>query len=221
MPTDDLRLPETLRAAVAADLRPVAPLASPLRRAGPLVPIAIMLLFAAMLIFGLRRDAPRLGFLLTWGASTAEMMLGLLLAAAALREAVPGTTIPRRVVGVLAGTTVIAVLTITWLTWMASPTFVAPGHVGYVWAICLAGTVAGALPALAVSGWLAARAFPLRPRIAGALYGLGAGLMSDAGWRLFCHFSVPAHVVSAHTLGIAVATLLGVGLAVLLGRPRR
>ena len=30
--------------------------------------------------------------------------------------------------------------------------------------------------------------FPLRPRLAGALYGVGAGLMSDAGWRLFCHF---------------------------------
>ena len=42
------------------------------------------------------------------------------------------------------------------------------------------------------------RAFPLRPRIAGALYGLGAGLMADAGWRLFCHFSNPAHVFGAH-----------------------
>ena len=71
----------------------------------------------------------------------------------------------------------------------------------YVWGVCLTGTVVSALPALAVAGWLAARAFPLRPRLAGALYGVGAGLMADAGWRLFCHFSDPAHVFGAHTLG--------------------
>lgn len=45
---------------------------------------------------------------------------------------------------------------------------------------------------------LAARAYPTRPVVAGALLGLGAGLMANAGWRLFCHFSEPAHVLSAH-----------------------
>jgi len=71
-----------------------------------------------------------------------------------------------------------------------------------------------------VSGWLAARAFPLRPRLAGALYGIGAGLMADAGWRLFCHFSGPAHVLGAHTLGVIVTGLLGTVWATRLFRSR-
>jgi len=45
---------------------------------------------------------------------------------------------------------------------------------------------------------LAARAYPTRPVVAGALLGVGAGLMANAGWRLFRHFSEPAHVLSAH-----------------------
>jgi hypothetical protein len=112
----------------------------------------------------------------------------------------------------------IAVLTITLMTWAASPTLIAPGYATFVWGICLTGTIASALPVLAVAGWLTARAFPLRPRLAGALYGVGAGLMADAGWRLFCHFSHPAHVLGAHTLGIVVTGVLGVVMASVVNR---
>ncbi|HUQ88064.1 MAG TPA: NrsF family protein, partial [Vicinamibacterales bacterium] len=56
---------------------------------------------------------------------------------------------------------------------------------------------------------LAARAYPTRPAIAGALLGLGAGLMADAGWRIFCHFSEPAHVLSAHLAAVLMSTLIG------------
>jgi hypothetical protein len=37
--------------------------------------------------------------------------------------------------------------------------------------------------------------------------------MSDAGWRLFCHFSEPAHVLAGHLGGIALATIIGAWLA--------
>ncbi len=40
-----------------------------------------------------------------------------------------------------------------------------------------------------------------------------AGLMADAGWRLFCHFSEPAHVLGAHLLAIIAAGLCGAVLA--------
>jgi len=205
-----IEIPVELRALVARDLQPVRPLAAPVRRALGLVPVAIVLLFAAVVIFGMRRDATRLGLALTWGASTFQILLGLALVVAALREAVPGTTLPRRVVGAAIGTVVVAVLMITLMTWTTSPTTIAPGFVAWVWSICVTGTIVSALPALAIAGWLAARAFPLRPRLAGALYGVGAGLMADAGWRLFCHFSHPGHVFGAHTLGIAVTGVLGV-----------
>jgi hypothetical protein len=66
-----------------------------------------------------------------------------------------------------------------------------------------------ALPALALAAWLVGRAYPLRPLVAGALYGAGAGLLADAGWRLFCHFSDPAHVFAAHTLAVCVTSAAG------------
>ncbi len=225
-----VQVPPELRAAVAGDLRAVKPLPPPARRVGGVVPIGIVLLGAAVLVFGMRQDALRLGFGLTWGASTLQMILGLTLVAAALREAVPGTTLSRRAIGAAFGTALIAVMTITWTTWVTSPTTIASAFakgsggtspsVIYVWRVCVAGTIVSALPALAVSGWLVARAFPLRPRLAGALYGLGAGLMADAGWRLFCHFSDPAHVFGAHTLSIAITGLIGVGVAATSRHPR-
>jgi hypothetical protein len=93
-----------------------------------------------------------------------------------------------------------------------------PWAVLYVWRVCFGATIFTALPALAFSGWLVARAFPLRPRVAGALYGLGSGLLADAGWRLFCHFSDPAHVFGAHTAAVALVCVLGVVTATSLTR---
>jgi hypothetical protein len=206
-------LPPALRDAIARDLHPVAPLPPPARRLVVIIPVALVLLVASVAIFGLRGDAPRLGVTLTWLASTLQMALGLVLTAAALRESVPGTTLPRRVLGILIATAVLAIVLITTLTWFASPTRIAPGSVGFVWTVCVAGTIAGALPVMAIAGWLVARAFPLRPRIAGALYGIGAGLIADAGWRLFCHFSDPVHVYGAHTLGVVIATAIGIAVS--------
>ena len=213
MADERIEIPVELRALVARELHAVQPLPPPVRRALGLVPVAIAILFAAVVILGLRRDASRMGLVLTWGASTFQILLGLALVVAALREAVPGTTLPRRVVGMAFGTVLVAVLTITLMTWMTSPTRIASGFVVWVWGVCLTGTIVSALPALAIAGWLAARAFPLRPRLVGALYGVGAGLMADAGWRLFCHFSHPWHVLGAHTLGIAITGVLGALLA--------
>ena len=210
MADEQVPLPAELRDLIARDLRPVTALASPLRRSTSLLPVAIALLVASALVFGFRRDADRIGPVLTWGASTAQMLLGLALIVGALREAVPGTTLSRRIIGAAFGTAAIAVLTITFMTWTTSPTLIAPGHETWVWGICLTGTIVSALPALAIAGWLAARAFPLRPRVAGALYGIGAGLLADAGWRLFCHFSHPTHVLSAHMLGILLTGVIGV-----------
>ena len=66
---------------------------------------------------------------------------------------------------------------------------------------------------------LAARAYPTRPALAGALIGLGAGLMADAGWRIFCHFSEPAHVLSAHLAAVVMSAVIGALVAVRLTMP--
>jgi hypothetical protein len=185
------------------------------------LPVALLLLGAAVFVFGLRRDAPVLGLRLTWIASLLQMILGLALTLAALREAVPGTTLSRRVIGLAFATAAVGVTLVTWTTWLASPTTITPAQVGFVWRVCLAGTVLSALPALALVGWLVARAFPLRPHIAGALYGVGAGLMADAGWRLFCYFSDPKHVFGAHILAVLMCGALGYVAAGLLKRRER
>jgi hypothetical protein len=77
------------------------------------------------------------------------------------------------------------------------------------------------MPAAALASVLVARAYPTRPAVTGLLSGLGAGLMGDAGWRLFCHFSDPTHVLSAHLAAVATAGLCGAALARLLHRQRR
>lgn len=211
-------VPPSLREAIAHDLRPVRPLPPPRQRLIAIVPLAVGLLVTSVIVFGLRGDAPALGLFLTWGVSTLQMMLGLTLVALAFREAVPGTTLSRQALGMVLGTAAIAVMTITWITWSASSTRVTPPALGFVWRVCFSATILSALPALIVSGWLVARAFPLRPRIAGALYGLRSGLMADAGWRLFCHFSNPGHVFGAHTAAVLVTGLLGMVLTSLLRR---
>jgi hypothetical protein len=204
-----------LRSRIARELAPVTPLPAPSRRVVWLLPVALPLLVGSVLLFGLRFDAPAIGLPLTWGASVVEMCLGLALSLAALREAVPGMALSRRLIGSAFGVAATLVLAVTWLTWSISPTRIAPGHVLWVWQVCVGGTFVAALPPLMLSTWLVARAYAVRPAVAGALYGLGAGLMSDAGWRLFCHFSDPGHVLGAHILGVALACGAGIATAVI------
>jgi hypothetical protein len=45
--------------------------------------------------------------------------------------------------------------------------------------------------------------------VAGALYGLGCGLIADAGLRLYCDYSAPLHVVLAHGGAVAGAMMAG------------
>jgi hypothetical protein len=206
-------VPPSLRSAIEADLRPVQPLANPWRRVLWLAPIALVLLVISEAIFGLREDSPDLGLSLTWGASIFQMLIGLAVMGFALREAVPGTLLTRPTAALVLATGVAVVLAITWATWATSQTFVPPRINTAVWVICVLGTFASALPALLAAAWLVRRAYPLRPALAGALYGLGAGLLSDAGWRLFCHFSDPSHVFAAHTLAVLMVTVAGAGLA--------
>ena len=54
-------VPPALRDAIAGDLRPVAPLASPWRRAALLVPLAFVVVAGVPWVLGLRSDAPAIG----------------------------------------------------------------------------------------------------------------------------------------------------------------
>jgi hypothetical protein len=65
------------------------------------------------------------------------------------------------------------------------------------------------LPVLVLSTLLVGRAFPERPAIAGALVGLAAGILTDAGWRLGCFVTAPSHVIGAHWVAVATLTASG------------
>jgi hypothetical protein len=203
------KVPASLESIIRSDIRPVSRLRPPARRALWLAPLALVTLVAASWIFSLREDASALGWGLTWGTSIVQTMLALALIALALREAVPGRSIGTRasmlVIGLVGGLTA----AVTLRTWSVSPTTIETLSPLVVGEICFTGTLVAAVPLLLASAVLAHRAFGVRPWSSGALYGLGAGLGADAGWRLFCHFSDPAHVFPTHTGAIVAATILG------------
>ena len=214
------QIPETLRAQLAADYQPVRPLASPLARMLWLLPIAVLTTAAAPLVFDIRADAIRLGWLGLWGASSLQVLIGLALIVAALREAVPGRGWNPTAAALWITLPLALVLLVTLNSWEASPLLVRGGW-WLVGVLCLGGSLASALPVVTLASVLAARAYPTRPALAGALLGLGAGLMADAGWRVFCHFSEPAHVLSAHVGAVLMSMLVGSVLSAAICRAQR
>ena len=48
-----------------------------------------------------------------------------------------------------------------------------------------------------------------RPVVSGALYGTGAGVAINAGWRLACPVSEPWHALGAHGTAVIATAILG------------
>jgi hypothetical protein len=200
--------PKGLRDAIAADLVAVRPLRAPLVRALWLVPLAVMILFAAPLVFAYR-DLHELGWMWAWGASLAELLAGIGIASAALQEAVPGRTWSRATLAMLFALPVLFVVTVAIGSWHASPALLR-AEWWQIGLVCALSTAVSALPVTMLTSVLALRAFPTRAGVVGGLAGLSGGLIADAGWRLFCHFSEPTHVIAMHLGGIAAAVVTGV-----------
>jgi hypothetical protein len=208
------RLPETLRRAVVADLRPVKPLPPPAVRALEVALWGVVALVAAPAVFGVRHDVQVLGVMLTWGAAMLECVAGVLVVALALREAIPGAGVGRsRLLAAMAGG--VAVQTsVAVLTWMVGPAATPEMLARHSGAKCFAMQGALALPALAITAVLVLRALPLQPPWAGALAGLGAGLVADGAWHMVCPMCDLRHLLVWHgaaTVGmVAGGWLLGV-----------
>jgi hypothetical protein len=200
--------PAPLRAVIARDLHPVRPLAPPAIRALALVPVAAATLGAIPLFYFFRPDLPVIGALRAWGFSIIQAAAGIAIVAAALRESVPGRTLSRAALASIFAGGLMLPVAFAGLT--ANAFDVSPGHAaGIVALFCFRTSAVAALPAVAAAGVLSARALPLRPMVAGALYGFGCGLIADAGLRLWCEFSAPSHIVLAHLGAVAVSTIIG------------
>jgi hypothetical protein len=213
-------MPADLRAAMQADYRPVRVLRSPLLRVLWVMPIAIVALFAAPLAFNVRPDAANLGWTGVWGLSLIQSLLGLAVVVAALRESVPGRGWSRGAIALWLAVPIAMVIGVTLFSWNASPVSLRREW-WLIGGVCFAGSAATALPVVALAAILASRAYPTRPAIAGLLLGLGAGLIADAGWRVFCHFSEPSHVLSAHLAAVVISAAIGSLLAVNIAPRRR
>ena len=204
------RVPDKLRDLIAQDLEPVRPLRNPWMRAAALFPAALIVLVGIPWVLGLRADAGSLGAALSWGISAFQMVAGIVLVGLALRESVPGHALSARVIGSSIGAGIAIVLATTVTTFAVSPSVAPESLREFFFEYCFRYSALAGVPLLLIAGLLAARALPLRPWVAGALYGLGAGLMADAGWRLFCDVSAPQHVLSAHGGAVLTTMLLGV-----------
>lgn len=206
-------LPDALRREVARDLRPVRPLPSPLRRTLAFAPVGLLVLFGLPLLWGYRQNLPAVSLGALWGASGVQALAGLAIVGLGLRESVPGRELSRRALAATVAGAGLLVLAVTLATDGAVPTHVNPAHAARdAWECFYMAVVPGAV-AVVVAAVLAARALPGRPLVTGALCGLGAGLLVDAGVRLFCWISEPAHVLVSHGGAILGLTLLGVAAA--------
>jgi hypothetical protein len=224
--------PEALMRAIAQDLRPVRPSPQPLQLALRMVPLALLVSSVILLAIGPRQDSGILGPLLTWGASAAQFVLAIALVWIAAHESTPAGRLPRQMVYTAAVAASLVVVFVPLLTFSASPTtepllrvppwineklLVSPWIMGF--ACGIGSTLAGGILVLFFS-WVFRNSLATRPTVAGALYGAGAGLAINAGWRIACPFSTPWHALGAHGAAIIATAILGALIGRFLGNRR-
>jgi hypothetical protein len=224
--------PEALMRAIAQDLRPVRPSPQPLHLALRMVPLALLVSSLILLAIGPRRDAGILGPLLTWGASAAQFVLAIALVWIAAHEGIPVGRLPRQMVYSAAVAASLVVVFVSLLTFSASPANepllrvpprineilrVSPWIMGF--ACGIGSTLAGGVLVLFFS-WVFRNSLATRPTVAGALYGAGAGLAINAGWRIACPVSTLWHALGAHGAAIIATMILGALIGRFLGNRR-
>ena len=223
--------PEALMRAIAQDLKPVRPSPEPLHLALRMVPLALLVSSVILLAIGPRQDFAILGPLLTWGASAAQFVLAIALIWIAAHEGSTAGRLPRQMLysaAVAASLVVVFVTLLTFSTspgtvtlrdspWINEPLRVSPWIMGF--ACGIGSTLAGGILVLFFS-WVFRNSLATRPTVAGALYGAGAGLAINAGWRIACPFSTPWHALGAHGAAIIATAILGALIGRFLGNRR-
>lgn len=194
-------LPDSLRQAISDDLAPVKPL--PLAWMRTLWAVAVAAVGLAVVITAfkltLRPDMAQLPMWLSWGCTTLQLVVGVVLVGMALREAVPGSGVPSGAVTLAVATGVLMQILVGIATWMHSPGMLLDGNGLTAGITCATHDAALALPALVVTLWLVFRALPLRPSVAGLLGGTGAAVAADAVTHILCPMSDLRHVLLWHT----------------------
>jgi hypothetical protein len=217
----ETNVPASLLNHVRANFQPVRPLASPLRRTLALVPLAMLLLFGPSNYYHWRENLAQLPGWASWGMSALESLGGCALMGLALRQAVPGMTVRRRriLLALAAGVLLFTCVSLSTAYVLPTPLRNPNSWARLAWE-CVIDELLFAVPSLAISAWLVARALPLRPALTGAAYGLAVGLMTDAGLRLFCWIDDPLHVFAGHGGAVLIGTIGGALTATLIERAK-
>jgi hypothetical protein len=169
---------------------------------------------------------------LAWGASAAQFVLAIVLVWIAAHESTPAGRLPRQMVYFAAVAAFLVVVFVTLVTFSTSPAneplLRVPARVnemlrGSPWIMgfsCgIGSTVAGGILVLLFI-WMFRNSLATRATVAGALYGAGAGLAINAGWRIACPVSTPWHALGAHGAAIIATVVLGALLGRFLGNRR-
>jgi len=206
-----MKSPADLRSQIERDLQPVRPLRPPLRRALIFVPLALATMAGVPILEFFRSDFAELGFVRGWGLSAAQALVGAGLVSAALVESIPGRALSRRTLVMLFALGFALPAVVLALTATSYSIGAGGGWSDVVG--CFRMSFYAAIPSLLAATVLVAGALAIRPGFAGALYGLGSGVVADAGLRLFCDFTVPSHVLPGHGGAIAASMVAGIVLA--------
>ena len=101
------------------------------------------------------------------------------------------------------------IVAVSFLTFSKSPTHVPHGIPPWIAGlVCYLGSTVVATPLFLLAAWFHSRFVSPRPALAGGLYGAGAALTANAGWRLICPISTPWHVLTAHGGSVITIALL-------------
>jgi hypothetical protein len=224
--------PDALIRAIAQDLRPVRPAPKPLQLALRMFPLALLVSSVILAPFGARHDSDVLGPLLTWGASAAQFALAIAFVWIAAHESTPSGRLPKQMVYAATAAATLVVVLVTLQTFSTSPTseplLPVPPRVNEMlgaspWimgVVCGVGsTVAGGILVL-LFGWVFRDSLVTRPTVACALYGAGAGLAINAGWRIACPVSTLWHALGAHGAALIATVILGALIGRSLGNRR-
>ena len=224
--------PEALMRAIAQDLRPVRPSPQPFHLALRMVPVALLVSSLILVAIGPRHDLGILGPLLTWRASALQFALAIAFVWIAAHESTPAARLPRRVVYSAVAAAFLVVVFVPLLTFSTSPAAEpllrvpqrvnemlrdSPWIMGF--ACGIGSTLAGGILVLLFS-WVYRNSLATRPTMAGALYGVGAGLAINAGWRIACPISTLGHALGGHGTAIIATVILGALIGRFLGNRR-
>jgi len=191
---------------------PVRPLRSPLERSLILAILAVGLGALVLLATSLRADLGKVPWAVAYGPALLELLAGAGVYWLAMRWSVPGSGERYSRSSILLA----AAMGLALAAALAAPHLVPRDHPGLcvgsapgMGLMCTGWQLLIAIPIFLVSLWFILRGAAVSSILAGALAGLGAGLLSDAAIHLHCPAVDPSHTVTWHLGAVALLTAVG------------